>query len=172
MKKRYLLFLLLFTVIMITGCVFTENKKKENSSSSETVEEKEDSLKIDGYDLSLTEKGSFKELSYMFPEGTVVNSLGTYTILAYSERESSNTLFKIGFSHYSNKSIDEVMNSDKLKLLDTKTYNGITWNHYEVEGKYHNYAMKNGSDVYAIDFIYDKNLQEFEEEFMKHVKVS
>ena len=171
MKKKIIILLLLVLSLLITGCTIKEGKKADSNSKIEEVEVNGDSLLINGYDLSLTEKGSFKELNFKYPKNTNFNSLGTYTILDYVKEESSNSLFKIGFSHYSYKSIDEVMDSDLVKFIGNKNYNGIDWNYYEVEGKNHNYAMKKDNDVYVIDFIYDEDLQQFEEEFMKNVKV-
>lgn len=168
MKKKYII-LILLVVVFLCACDAKTNKKGD---TKEDVTTKEDtSLKVGEYDLSLTESGSFQEVHYQYPSDTAVNSLGTYTILVYTKKDDS-VLFKVAFSKYENKTITEAMNSDKLKQLGIKHYGNLDWLQHEVEGKYHNYAIEKNGNTYVIDFIYDEDLGDFEEEFMKNVTLS
>lgn len=169
-KKLFVVCLLILSVFIISGC---KNIKNDNNNSSKGLDndKKSDALIIDGYDLSLTEDSSFYDIKFKYPKGVDYNSLGTYTILAYSRKDGPQTLFKIGITKFDNKTVDEGMVSDKLMKIGTKSYNDISWTVYEVEGKDHTYAMESNKDLYTINFIYDPGLEQFEEEFMKNVKI-
>ena len=170
-KKLVLIFIFVLSLFLITGCTKNQPENKETNTKEEQKEEKS-TVKVGEYeyDLSLTENTSFQSMKMKIPEGTVVNSLGTYTIYAYPKKGEDTTLFKIGITSFSNKTVEQAMGgSSNATLMGTKTINGIDWIQYEVDGKNHTYAYEYNKDAYTISFMYDDNLGTFEEDFMNTI---
>ena len=161
MKKKLLLIIIVL-LLFCSGCVL----KNKTNTSKNTLEKE---INSNGYNLSLTKFGNFEKLSYKYPDGVIVNSLGTYTILVYN-KEDDTPLFKVGITKFDHTDVDEAMNSSSAVKNGTKNYNNIDWIMYDVDGKNHSYAYKYGYDTYSINFIYDEDLGNFEESFMKNVK--
>ena len=168
MKKKIFICLFILIILLSTGCI----KKKESTKKNNDIEQKvkDNQLIINGYDLTLSEPGTFDKLSFKYPDKTTINSLTTSMTLVYYKKASDQTLFRIGFGKMYGTNIEDVMKG--FIKTGEKNYNGVTWSIYTRDG-YNSYAMNYGYDIYAIGFIYnDSSLSQFEEEFMKTVTIS
>ena len=160
MKKKLLLIIILL-LLFCSGCVL---KNKTNTSKS-TLEKE---INSNGYNLSLNESGNFEKLSYKYPHDVTISSLGTYTMLIYNKDDGSQ-LFKIGIAKFDNMSVDDAMQGASATKVATKNYNGIDWVQFDSGGN-NSYVYQYNNDTYNISFLYDEDLSDFEESFMKNVK--
>ena len=165
MKKVLLSFFIFLFVIGLTGCTA---KKNDNNGNKKIEEVKETGVKanVGTFTLELTEKGSFDEMHYLYPEGTVVNSLGTYTILVYvKDKKTDEVLFRVPISKYENKTIDNAMGNGFTKVED-KTINDIKWSVYKDNDNKHSYATSFNNTVYVVGFMSQEDMSNFETAFM------
>ena len=165
MKKVLLSFFIFLFVIGLTGCTA---KKNDNNGNKKTEEVKETGVKatVGTFTLELTEKGSFYEMNYLYPNETVVNSLGTYTILVYvKDKQTDEVLFKVPISKFENKTIDTAVGSGFTKIED-KTINGINWSIYKDSDNKHSYATSFNNTVYVVGFMSQEDMSNFETAFM------
>ena len=168
MKKFLLSLVLLIALFSVVGC--SVKKKENNNNGNKEPEEVKETVKVGTFSLSLTEKGSFYEMSYLYPEGTVVNSLGTYTILVYVKDKSTDAvLFRVPISKFENKTIDAAVGNGFTKVED-KEMNGITWSIYKDSNDKHSYATMYNNTVYCVGFMSDEDMTSFENAFMNTVK--
>ena len=167
MKKKIIICLFVIITLLSIGCVKKKGETKKNNTSNTSQKIKENQLIINGYDLTLSEPGSFEKLSFKYPNNTTVSSLITTMTLIHNKKGSDQPLFKVGMFTMYGTSLDKAM--EGFTKTGEKTYNGVTWSIYSKDGNY-SYAMNSEYDVYVIGFIYDDDaLQQFEEEFMKTV---
>ena len=174
-KKIVIVILILISCFIMTGCKSEQTSNNKQNNQSQEQKEKEIKVKVGEYeyDLSLTENSSFEKMKYKYPHATSVNSLGTYTLYTYPKTGEENRLFTIGITNFTSKTVEKAMaGAPDTVLMGTKTINGIDWQQYEVEGKNHTYAYEFDHDTYTISFLYDDDLGNFEEEFMKTVSFS
>ena len=164
MKKRiFIIILLLISLFNLTACKEKENEKKKDKTK-ETTEEK---LIVNGYDLSLTKSDEFENLEYRFPENTIVNSLGTYTMLIINKPDSEEILLKVGITKFGYSTPEDTVVGE---LKEKKNIDGLEWIVFDTDGN-NTYALQDGHDTYTISFISNEDLTKFEEEFMNNVKV-
>ena len=159
MKKKLLIVCLIILVFSV-GCVNKKTNNNSSNSSSNDITEK-------GYNLDLTDTSSFKKLSYKYPHDVTISSLGTYTMLIYNKDDGSQ-LFKIGITKFDNMSVDDAMQGASATKVATKNYNGIDWVQFDSGGN-NSYVYQYNNDTYNISFLYDEDLSDFEDNFMKNV---
>lgn len=163
MKKKIFILLIILSVFTLTGCSLFEVKKEEKKET-ETYK----SITLDGYKLVFSEEGTFNDMSFMYPKGTEVNSLGTSSILVYSKKDSDESLYKIMFGKMENTTIDDAMKGfTKEKNREIK---GITWEVYSDETGSHSYAYDYNGDIYVVGFLSDEYINRLEDEILKTVK--
>lgn len=161
MKKRIIIVLfLIISLFTITAC---KDKNKENIP--EKIEE--DRLIINDYDLTLNKDEEFENLKYKIPDGTSTNNYGNYIILDYNNpNNEEEVLFNITITKYGYVNVDDIVKEIKEK----KKINGLEWIVSNIDG-HNTYAIQDGHNTYTVSFIFDENLNGFEEEFMKNIKI-
>jgi hypothetical protein len=162
MKKLLISLLVLLSVFTLVGCSV---KKKSNVKPKDPEEaETEGNIKVGDEKVSLTEKGSFELLHFMYPKRTVVSSLGTYTILVFPKKDSDSTLFRVPISKFYNQKVEDGLQG--FTKTGEKTYNGVTWTIFSDDKGQHSYATLYDRDLYVVGFVGDIDLKEYEEAFM------
>jgi hypothetical protein len=176
MKKFLSILLVFLLVVSFAGCTKNNKgeKKKEEKQEEEKQKQKGD-LVINGYDLSLTENGSFDKLSFKYPtSGRVVTSIGTAEVIGVEAKDGSDTFYlRIIFGSMYGTKVENGMPEDTFTLVETKEINGINWYHYnDKEGRNH-YALNYDYTNYVIGFDYtDSALDKFVDEFIKTVTIN
>lgn len=169
MKKKYLVIILLISIITLVGCGSKENKEKDNNSNSEKTT---DTIKVDNVEVKLDLSNTFNKMIYKYPSNALSSNVGVYTIMDYMNGQEF--IFRIAMYYFSRKTIGQVMENSSLSSVDALTYNNATWNVYEGiqdDGKkVINYVTEYNGDAYTITFISDKDLKELAKEFMNNVK--
>lgn len=147
------------------------NNNANNDINTAVATKNEDKMIVDGFDLTLTEKSSLKDLNFKYPYGGVINSFGTSTLITYvKDKASDQLLFKILLGNMYGTDIDKAMGTKEFTKIGTQTINGLEWFIYEDSGKNKSYAIKYGDyDIYVIGFVSYGNTGNLEQEFMKNV---
>ena len=161
MKRKIICCLvLLLSLCILTSC--DKNIKEDKTTPTKA----EDKLIIDDIDLTLTETGSFEELSFMYPKDTQYSSLGTYTMLIYNK--DGNELFRIGISKFNGKVEDQ--QTGAFNYIGSSKINNNLWEVFsDTEGNTL-YGIDYNDSNFLVSFIYEKqSLKKFENEFMKKV---
>lgn len=159
------------SIFCLTGC---ENKKdgdnKENTQNLNVQEKSDNKMIVDGFDLTLTQKSSLDNLKYKYPEGGVINSIGTATLITYvKDKQTDQLLFKILIGKMTSTTVEKAMAGKEFTKIGTKRFNNIDWEVYADEGNNNSYAYNYNGDTYAIGFVSYGNTGDLEQEFMKNV---
>lgn len=163
MKKKLFIVILLVSIFTLTGCSLFEVKKEEKKKEIE-----ENYIKIDGYKLVFSENGTFNDMTFKYPKGTEVNSLGTSSILVYLKKDSDEALYKIMFGLMENTSIEDAMKG--FTKEKERKINDITWKVYNDGSGQHSYAYTYNDDTYVIGFLSNSYIDRLEEELLKTVE--
>ena len=171
MKKKILISLVLVIgFLMVNGCgnVRKEpNNNKEQNINTNT----EDRLIISGYDLTLTEEGSFSKIKFKYPNGGIISNPITSYMILYPKKDSTEYLFRVIIGDMYGTDIDSSMQG--FTKEGTKTINDIEWTIYTDSTGKKSYGVNIDYSNIVIGFIYDDpNLSKFEEEFMNSVTLN
>ena len=166
MKKKIIICLvLLISICFVTSC---NNKKEDNTTTTTTTKEAEGNIAIGDEKVSLSEDGFFEKMTFKYVKNSIVNSLGTYTILVYQKKGTDQELFRIGITKFYGK--PETVMGDTATKVGTKKVNDIEWEIYQGDNKMNTYAYYYDYDTYTISFMSNEDTTKLEEEFMKTVK--
>ena len=186
MKKYILsllvLFVLVFSLFTLTGCLNSKKKKDvswdKNSISERMKQNKNEAAantaknEVDGFDLTLTEIGAFKDMLFNYPKAGLISSMGTSTIINYvKNKETDEILFRILIAEFDNKSIADAMSGDKYKEVETKKYKDREWKVYSDVNNENNktYATQYNGNTYAIGFVLNGNVGSLVDDFINSV---
>ena len=79
---------------------------------------------VDGFDLTLTQKSSLDNLKYKYPEGGVINSIGTATLITYvKDKQTDQLLFKILIGKMTSTTVEKAMAGKEFTKIGTKRFN-------------------------------------------------
>ena len=165
MKKKLLLIMVIVCLFAVTACTNSKNETNEKEEKQE-----KSILKIGNVAVDLNRSGSFRGISYKYPENAMASTVGTFAIMDLMNGED--LVVRIAMYFFENKTIVEVNAGSGLSSVDAIEYNNNTWNVYEgtKDGKkVMNYATQEGDDSYTITFLSDYDISEFSDAFMKTV---
>ena len=173
MKKSIAVVLILIvTLFSLCGCMNnTENNNVNNSTNSISETKNDNKMIVDGFDLTINKKSSIKDLNFKYPDGGIINSFGTSTLITYvKDKTTDQLLFKILIGNMYGTDVEKVVGGKEFTKVGTKNINGLEWYIYEDSEKNKTYAIKHGGyDIYAIGFVAYGNIGDLEQEFMNNV---
>ena len=112
MKKSIAIVLILIvTLFSLCGCMTKNKNNNENNSKNSISETKNDNkMIVDGFDLTLTEKSSIKDLNFKYPDSGIINSFGTSTLITYvKDKATDQLLFKILIGNMYGTDVEKVV---------------------------------------------------------------
>jgi hypothetical protein len=170
MKKKFKVLLFIFiSLILVTGCV--NKKENENKKKTDVIEDTEDKLIINGYDLTLNEESSFSKIAFKYPHDATIGNPITTLIIDYKKKNSENSLVRVLMGEMYGTEIDKSMQG--FTKVGTKTINDIEWTVYKDQDGRTNYGFNIDYSNIVIGFIYDdEELIKFEQEFMNNVELN
>lgn len=166
MKRLFVILILLF---MLSGCSFfmpKQNGNKPTDNPSDT-----EKYMIGEYDVTLTKEGKFENMKFKYPRYGYISNVITMTTVGYAKPGTQEILFSVNITRFENKTPEQSMPDNGFEIVKKgeKTYNGIVWNEYLIEGTNHGYSTYYDNDTYALVFSTTIDLENFEEEFLKTV---
>ena len=169
--KKILSLLIIALVLIVTGCGDTGNNNTSNGKANESTDVE---VKVDDLIVKLNFTGSFNALTFKYPSEAQTMNVGTYYMMDYLN--NGDFIVRVAMYRFENKPLEKAMEGSSATYRGTETINGIQWHVYDGKTqngeKMVNYAYRYNSDTYTITFIFNKDLNNFMEVFMKELKFS